>query len=150
MRHNEIYNTFAKILHNVCYDVEFEAALQLPQGESFIHKTNSTKENARLNIKVNGRCAFRFSRYLFDVMTFDPFAKSSSKNSGKAYRYHKSLKWLKYDQRIIDVKQSKFVPLVFLCNGVAGPSATRSIKKVASKNAEKKKILIGRNDIHKH
>ena len=36
MRHNEIRETFAKVMHGVYYDVEIEPALQLLQGESFI------------------------------------------------------------------------------------------------------------------
>ena len=50
MRHNEIRDTFAKNMHDVCYDVEAESALQLFQSESFIHRTSSTDENARLDI----------------------------------------------------------------------------------------------------
>ena len=36
MKQNEIRDNFAKIMHDVCYDVEVEPAVQLLQGESFI------------------------------------------------------------------------------------------------------------------
>ena len=42
MRHNEIQDAFAKIMHGVCYDIEFEPLLKLLQRESFIHKTTRT------------------------------------------------------------------------------------------------------------
>ena len=53
------------------------------------------------------------------------------------------MKCFKYEQRILDVKKSNFVPLVFSCNGGAGPSATRIIKQLAIKNSEKKDIARG-------
>ena len=52
--HKEIRDTFDKMMHNVCYDVEVESILQLLQSESFIHKTIRTDENARLDIKAMG------------------------------------------------------------------------------------------------
>ena len=51
MRHNEIRDTFAKIMEDVCYDVEAEPT---HQSEFFIHKTTSTYENPRLDIKAYG------------------------------------------------------------------------------------------------
>ena len=50
MRHNEIRDTFAKIMRDVFYEVEVETTLQLLQGESIINKTTRTDENARLDI----------------------------------------------------------------------------------------------------
>ena len=138
MRHNEIRDTFAKILHDLYYDVEFEPTLQLLQGESFIHKTTSTDEHARLDIKANDLWILMFSRYFFEVKIFNPLAKSCPKNSVEAYTYHESLKRLEYEQRILDVKKSNFVPLVFSCMGGAGPFATCTIRQLASKLAEKK------------
>ena len=128
MRDNEVQGTFSKSIHanSNCYDVEVEPILQLLQGESFKHKTTSTDENARQDIKANGLWGSRFSRYFFDVKIFNPIAKSCPKNSVEAYKYHDSLKCLKYEQRILDVEKSDFVLLVFSCMG-AGPSATRAI-----------------------
>ena len=54
MRHNEVQDTFAKIMHDVCCDVEVEPTPHLLHGEPFIHKTTSTNENVRLDIKANG------------------------------------------------------------------------------------------------
>ena len=109
MRHNEIRDTFAKIMHDICYDVEVEL-----QGESFIHKTTSTHENARLDIKANGLYGSRFSRYFFDVMIFNSLDKSCPKTSVEAL-HHESLKCLKYEQQILDAEKTNFVLLVFSC-----------------------------------
>ena len=88
MRHIEIRDTFDKIMHDVCFDVEVERTLQLLQGESFIHITTSTDKNPRLDIKTNGLWRSWFSGYFFDAKIFNPFAKSCPKNSVEAYKYH--------------------------------------------------------------
>ena len=120
--------TFAKIMQAVCYDAELEPTLQLLQGESFIHKTTSTDENARPEIKANGLWGSRFSRCFFDVKIFNPLAKLCPKKSVEAYKYHESLKCLKHEQRILDVEKSYFVPLVFSCMGGARPSGSAHYK----------------------
>ena len=48
--------------------------------------------------------------FFFDVKIFNPLAKSCPKNSVEAYKYHESLKCLKYEQRILEVEKSNFVP----------------------------------------
>ena len=40
MRHNDIRDSIANLLDEVCYDVEIEPCLQPLQGESFAHKTS--------------------------------------------------------------------------------------------------------------
>ena len=62
MRHNEIRDTFAKILRDVCYDVEIEPKLQTLEGESFDHRTTCTEDEARLDIKASGLWNSRFCR----------------------------------------------------------------------------------------
>ena len=46
MRDKVIRDTFAKIMHEVCNDVEFEPTLLLLQGKTFILKSTSTDEKA--------------------------------------------------------------------------------------------------------
>ena len=138
MRHSAIRDTFAKIIHDVCYDVEIEPTLQLLQCEYFLHKTTTSDENARLDTKTSGPWESRFSRYFIDVKIFNPLTKSCPKNSVEAYKFHDSFKCLKYKQRIFDVEKSNFVPLV--SSGIEGavPSTTRTLKHLASAIAEKK------------
>ena len=47
------------------------------------------------------------------------------------------LKKLKYEQRIREVENATFNPLVF-CTGGAGPSASKVIKRIAGKLSDKK------------
>ena len=54
MRHNDIRDSIANLLDEVCYDVEVEPCLRSLQGESLANKTTSTDNDARLDIKANG------------------------------------------------------------------------------------------------
>ena len=56
MRHDEIRDTFVTIMREVCFDVEIEPKLQPLEGESFVHKTTTTEDDARLDTKADGLC----------------------------------------------------------------------------------------------
>ena len=137
MRHNEIRDTFASVMKEVCYDVEIEPKLQPLEGESFVHKTTTTEDESRLDIKANGLWDSRFCRTFFDVKIFNPLARTCPKNVNEAYKFHESQKKLKYESRITNVEKSTFNPLVFACTGGAGPSATKVITRLAAKINEK-------------
>ena len=136
MRH-ELRDTFTKFMDDICYDVEIEPKLQPLEGESFDKKSTITEDEARLDIKANGLWSTRFSRTFFDVKIFKPFAKSCPKQIKEAYKHHETLKKLKYEQRIIDVKNSSFNPLVFATTGGAAPSASKVMTRIAQKISEK-------------
>ena len=122
-------------MNEVCYDVEIEPHLQSLQGESFDHRTTTTEDEARLDIKANGIWETRFTKTYFDVKIFNPLAKSCTKSIPDAYTFNESQKRLKYEQRIIEVENSSFNPLVFACGG---PTATRDMKRLAAKICEQK------------
>ena len=73
----------------------------------------------------------------FDVKIFNPLTKSCPNEVKEAYKYHETLKKLKYEQRILDVENSSFNPLVFACSGGAGPSASKVMSRHALKINEK-------------
>ena len=88
MRHNEIRDTFARIMRDVCYDVEIE-----PKSESFNYRTTCTKDGARLDIKASrlweSRLCGTFSPF---VVIFNPQAASCPRNIKDAYKQHESQK----------------------------------------------------------
>ena len=75
IRHNEIRDTFANLMNEVCHDVEIEPKLQPLQGESFVNISTTTEDEARLDIKANGLWGSRFSRAFFDAKIFNPMPK---------------------------------------------------------------------------
>ena len=79
----------------------------------------------------------RFSRYFLDVkiLPSHPIRQVMPENSVEALKYQESSECLKYEQRIIDIEKSN--ASAFLLGG-AGLLATRPLKQLASKFAEKK------------
>ena len=86
LRHNELRDTFARLLGDVCNDVEIEPKLPPLEGETFDNKSTSTDDDARLDIKANGLFDSRFGRTFFDVKIFNPFANSCPKKIQEAYK----------------------------------------------------------------
>ena len=138
IRHNDIRDSFANLLNEVCDDVEIEPCLQTLQGEAFANRTTTTDDDARLDIRANGLWENRFSKTFFDVEIFNPHARTCPKDIGGAYKMHEQIKKLKYEQRIREVEHATFNPLVVSCTGGAGPSASKVIKRIAGKLSDKK------------
>ena len=138
MRHNELRDSFANLLSDVCHDVEIEPHLQPLQGETFALKSTTTDDDARLDIKANGLWESRFNKTYFDVKIFNPLAKICPESSSEAYKYHESIKKNKWEQRVTEVEKATFCPLVFACTGGAGPSASNALKQLASKLSARK------------
>ena len=71
------------------------------------------------------------AEHFFNVKIFNPRAKSCPKTIADAYKYHESVKTLKYQQRTLDVEHSSFVPLIFgnalkfVCTAGAAPGSTK-------------------------
>ena len=54
VRHKEIRDTLAKLLNEICLDVEIEPTLQPLRRETISKKSTSTEDDARRDIKDNG------------------------------------------------------------------------------------------------
>ena len=56
------------------------------------------------------------------------------------YKYHKSVKTLKYQQlqRILEVELSSFVPPIFACTGRAARGSTKTFQMLAEKLRDKR------------
>ena len=110
--------------------------------ETFANRTTTIDDDARLDFKANGFFDSRFSRTFFDVKVFNPYAKSCPRSIPDSYKYHESIKKLKYEQRIIDVEKATFCPLIFSCTGGAGTSASKAIRDRLPRSAIRKKVHI--------
>ena len=51
LRHNELRNLFAKLMDDVCHDVQIEQTLQSLDGQIISSNSTTTDDDARLNIK---------------------------------------------------------------------------------------------------
>ena len=140
-RHNEIRDTVAKILDDVCIDVNVEPTLIPLTGESLNNRTNKANE-ARLDVSANGFWT-RGDKAFFDVRIFNPFAlKHRRQNLEKVFIANESEKKKSYNQRIIQIEHGSFTPLVFSTNGGMGRECQHFIKVLAEKIAKKRNIEV--------
>lgn len=137
-RHNELRDVTAQLLTEVCHDVMIEPDLQPLTGETFQHKTAITTDEARLDIRAGGFWGTRSERAYFDVRVFNPQAKShKNKAIPTLFSQTERLKRRSYDQRVREVEQGTFTPLIFSASGGMGKAATVTYKRLASLLATK-------------
>ena len=84
MRHNELRDSFANLLSDVCHDFVIEPHLQPLQGEIFNLKSTTTDDDASLDIKANRPWELRFNKTYFDVKTLNSLAISCPESSSEA------------------------------------------------------------------
>ena len=139
IRHNNIRDFTAKLLTEVCPNVEIEPALQPLTGERLTSRTAISGDEACLDVRAQGFWGDRGQCAFFDVRVFNPLAPSNSRSSLNAtYRHHESLKRRSYEQRVREVEHGSFTPLVFSATGGMAPAATIAYKRLASLLADKR------------
>ena len=91
-----------------------------------------------MDIKANGLWGSIFERTFFDVKVFNPYARTCPKTPKDAYAYHESIKKLKYEERITEIENSSFTPLIFATTGGCSKNTNKTIKQIARKLSVKK------------
>ena len=129
LRHNEVRDLTAFLLSEVCNNVVTEPHLQPLSGETLQYKTANRDDNARLDIAANGFWGGRFERSYFDVRSFNPSAPSNQPLHS-AYRRHDKEKRREYQQRVHEVENASFTPLIFTTTGGMGDAATQFYKEI--------------------
>ena len=130
-RHNDIRDLTGKWLKEVCHDVECEPHLQFLSGEQIHPNSANLNDDARTDIRARGfwrrgKCAF------FDVRVFHPNAQSyRSSKIETLYRRHENLKKREYGDRIREVENGSFTPLVFATTGGLSRETTIFYKRLA-------------------
>ena len=80
IRHNEIRDTTANLLTEVCHDVQVEPNLQEVSNEVLSGWTAITTDGVRLDNAANGFWGGRYERTFLDVRVFNPYAPSNREN----------------------------------------------------------------------
>ena len=89
-------------------------------GEQFNLRSTITEEHARVDVSARDVWV-RGSRAFFDIMVFNPLARSYSNSTLKAsHKSNENLKKRKYNDRILQVEHGSFTPLVFTNFGGVG------------------------------
>ena len=96
-----------------------------------------TTDNARVDIRANGFWTGAQDAY-FDVRVFHPNAPSNAGSISSAFKKHEDAKKRAYGQRIRQIEQGVFTPLVFASTGGLGQEATTFYKRLADLLANKR------------
>ena len=138
IRHDEIRDLTASLLREVCHDVTVEPSLLPLSGEVMQHRTANIANEARVDISARGFW-LNGQRAFMDVRIFDPMAACYRNNSLEAaHKRNEHDKTRKYEERVQNVDQGSFTPLVFTTFGGMGPMAKCFYSTLAEKIAEKK------------
>ena len=136
IRHDKIRNFNADLLKKVCNDVQVEPQLQPLNGEQ-VSSGSVTGDEARLDIRARG---FRRSSQsaFFDIRVTNTNADSARALSfNQIYRRHEQEKKRKYNDRVMNIEQGTFTPLVYSTSGGLGNGCQTFHRQLANKIATK-------------
>ena len=137
LRHDELRNTGAELLKEVCHDVKVEPEL-IPLTTEDLGVQANQADGARLDISARGLWS-PMERTFFDVRVTHPNAPSNrQKPLAQIYREHEKQKKTAYNRRILEVEKSTFVPLVFTTSGGMAKECAAFTKRLAEKISEKR------------
>ena len=108
-----------------------EPPLQPLTGESIEPRSANRQDEVRADIHARGFWGQRQSAF-FDVRVFHPNAQSyCQSNIPSLYRRHELQKKQEYGDRIREVEQASFTPLVFTTTGGMGKEAVVFYRRLA-------------------
>ena len=125
----------AEQLKEICHDVKIEPQLQQITGEVI---SGNISAEARSDVSargfwVKGQTAF------FDIRVFDPNARRyATRNLAQCYKSNETEKKNQYNQRIIEVDQGSFCPLIFSVNGGTSNECSVFLKRLMNLIAKKR------------
>ena len=137
-RHNELRDITADLLNEVCPDVCVEPQLQELSGETLSFRTSNVSAEARLDISARSVWS-RNQRAFFDVRVFDPSAQRyRGQTLAQAYLTNEKEKKRSYNERVLQVENGTFTPLVFSVHGGMGQECMAFFKRLSSLISEKR------------
>ena len=137
-RHNELRDVTGELLDEVCRDVCIEPVLSELTGESLTLRTANSSKEARLDISARGVWS-KGQRAFFDVRVFNPYAQSyNDRTLAEMYKMNEELKKREYNERVLQIENGTFTPLVFCASGGMAPECSAFYKQLASMIAEKR------------
>ena len=122
--HNDVRDLTAKLMSEVCHDIQVEPHLQPLSGESLHYKSAVHEDDARVDNRAAGfwDCA---TIVPFLMLVFNTLAESNLSSCPAAtFRRHKGEKHRAYEEHIQEVERGSFTPLVFSSSGGMGKADT--------------------------
>ena len=137
-RHDEVRDITAQMLREVCRDVRVEPPLIPTNGQTFELSVANAADDAKLDVSARGFWR-RGQRAFVDVRIFNPMARSYIEMPlSSAHSQNEKEKKRRYDERVREVEQGTFTPLVFTTSGGMAPQATTFYAHLAQQLAEKR------------
>ena len=135
VRHNDLRDTTAEILSNVCTNVAIESPLQSLSGEEpreeLTPRSANCQDDARADIHAHGFWG-RWQSAFFDVRVFHPNAQSYRNVSiPSVHRRHEMQKKRENVDRVLEVEFASFTPLVFATTGGMGKETITFYRRLA-------------------
>ena len=128
---SDLRDITAGLFSRVCSDVATMPPLQPLSGEVITPKSVNQQDDARADIHARGFWGRRQSAFL-DVRVFHPNAPSYRNSSiPSVYRRHELQKKREYGERVREVEQASFTPLVFSTTGGMGGEALTFYRRLA-------------------
>ena len=138
IRHDEVRDLTAQMVREVCHDVRVEPVLIPVNGRILDLRSANTADDARVDVSARGFWRQGQRAYL-DVRIFNPMAQSHRrKDLPTVHKENEQEKKREYDERIREVEQGTFTPLVFASSGGMAPQAIIFYAALAQKLSEKK------------
>ena len=107
-----------------------------------MHRIANRDDGARLDIVAEDFWGHDRQNAFFDVRVFNPYAPSHRGTTlAQCYRRNEQEKKHAYEERVREIENGSFSPLVFSTSGGMGPIATVVYKRIASQIAEKRDQL---------
>ena len=142
LRHNEIRNITAQFLGEVCPDVRQEPPLISLDSENFSERTAVKGDEARLDISALGFWVTG-QRVFCDVRVFDLNAQRYRDTEiKKCYKKNEDEKKKKYNERVLQVENGSFTPLVFSSHGGMGRECKKFYQRLSEMIAVKRNITV--------
>ena len=137
-RHNEIRDITAELLDEVCNDVKIEPPLEQLTGETMSLRLANTSDEARLDISARGYWT-PHQRAFFDIRVFNPLApRYTGQPLSRAYKINENDKKREYNERVLQLENGTFTPLIFSATGGMGNECRKFYKKLSEEIAEKR------------
>ena len=132
LRHNNVRDTEAELLREVCRDVTIEPSLI---------SSKELGDRSKLDISACGLWS-GLEKTMCDVRIFHPGSDSYRQREMEAvFLQHENEKKVKYLDHVINTERCSFTPLVFSTHGGCAPEADRFHKRIATLLAKKRNIL---------
>ena len=136
-RHDNVRDFLGHLLGKVCKNVEKEPVLQRVTGEQFTLRSANVEDEARLDIKA-GSFWQRGQTSFFDIRVTNVLSQSQINQSTKStFQKHENSKKREYLERVTNIENGSFTPLVFGTNGGMGEECKVFLSRLADKISSK-------------